>query len=227
MPAGRPRRLQGGVAGIADEGGYWPAFRSNEEAIETLAEAIASAGFEAPAQVAIADVAASSFYRGGAYHLSLEGRTLGRRGLDRPVGGMGDRVPIVSIEDPLDENDDQGFSDITRTLGKRVQIVGDDYLATSARKIVEAGSARAGNTALLKINQCGTVTEFIEAAAAARQLGWNTVQSGRSGESEDVSLSHLAVGLLSDQIEGRLDGLRAHGQVERSAEDRERCRQVP
>jgi enolase len=110
------------------------------------------------------------------------------------------RYPIVSIEDPLREDDDAGFAAITRQLGGRLQIVGDDYLATSAAKIEEAGAAGACNTALLKVNQCGTVSELIDAALAARRLGWNSVQSGRSGESEDISLAHLAVGLLSDQI---------------------------
>ena len=100
----------------------------------------------------------------------------------------------------MHEDDDAGFVAVTAALGDRIQVVGDDYLATSAARISEAGALGAGNTALLKVNQCGTVTELIAAAAAARKVGWRTVQSGRSGESEDISLAHLAVGLLSDQI---------------------------
>jgi enolase len=116
------------------------------------------------------------------------------------LAGWCDAYPILSIEDPVGEDDDQGFIAATRRLGAKMQIVGDDYLVTNAARIANAGAIGACNTALLKVNQCGTVSELIAAAVAARQLGWNSVQSGRSGESEDISLSHLAVGLLSDQI---------------------------
>ncbi len=201
LAAGAIMRKRGKIAGVADEGGYWPAFSSNEEAIETLAQAIADAGFRAPDDVAIAlDIAASSFATPDGYRLALEQRILSRAEWIETLTQWCDRYPIVSIEDPVDEDDDEGFVAVTAALGDRVQIVGDDYLATDARKITEAGSTRAGNAALLKVNQCGTVSELIAAAAAARNYGWQTIQSGRSGESEDVSLAHLAVGLLSDQI---------------------------
>jgi enolase len=111
-----------------------------------------------------------------------------------------DRYPIVSLEDPLAEEDDDGVAAITTALGDRVQIVGDDYLTTSATRIERAAKLGACNAALLKVNQCGTVTELIAAAAATSAAGWNAVMSGRSGESEDVTLSHLAVGLNSHQI---------------------------
>jgi enolase len=201
LRAGEIMRRRGKVAGIADEGGYWPAFSSNEEAIGTLAEAIADAGFSAPRDVAIAlDVAASSFAIPGGYRLALEQRTLNRDEWIQTLSQWCDRYPIVSIEDPVHEDDDEGFVATTEALGHRAQIVGDDYLATNAGKIAEAGAINAGNAALLKVNQCGTVTELIAASAEARKHSWRTVQSGRSGESEDVSLAHLAVGLLSDQI---------------------------
>jgi enolase len=116
--------------------------------------------------------------------------------LERWVGAY----PIVSLEDPLAEDDDAGFAEITRRLGSKVQIIGDDYFATSAERIAHAAALGACNSSLLKVNQCGTVTELIAAAKATRELGWNAIQSGRSGESEDVSLSHLAVGLASEQI---------------------------
>ena len=106
----------------------------------------------------------------------------------------------MSLEDPMGEDDGAGFAEITRRLGDKVQIVGDDYLVTSAERVTEAAAAGACNAALLKVNQCGTVSELIAAAAAARAEGWNAINSGRSGESEDVSLSHLAVGLGSEQI---------------------------
>lgn len=201
LRAGAIMRKRGKLAGVADEGGFWPSFSSNEEAIETLAEAIAAAGFRAPQDVAIAlDIAASSFAVPEGYRLSLEQRSVSRGEWIEMLARWCRTYPIVSIEDPVHEDDDEGFVQVTAALGEHVQIVGDDYLATNASKIYQAGPMRAGNTALLKVNQCGTVTELIAAAAAARHFGWRTVQSGRSGESEDASLAHLAVGLLSDQI---------------------------
>lgn len=146
------------------------------------------------------DIAASSFFTDGAYVLALEGKKLDTVGMidlmERWVGAY----PIISLEDPLAEDDDAGFVEITRRLGKTIQIIGDDYLTTSAARVAHAASIKACNAVLLKANQCGTLTELIAASNAAHRLGWNTIQSGRSGESEDVTLSHLAVGLGSDQI---------------------------
>jgi len=187
--------------GVADEGGIWPDFSTNEEGLEHLTEAIRCAGFRAPDDVGIAlDIAASSFLVDGRYVLGLDGRTLDTGGLVAMLEGWVKAYPIVSLEDPLAEDDDEGFVAITQSLGDKVQIVGDDYLVTDATSIRRAAERGACNTALLKVNQCGTVTELIEASAAARAAGWNTIQSGRSGESEDVALTHLAVGLMSDQI---------------------------
>ena len=145
-------------------------------------------------------MAASSFGDTSGYRLALEGRVLSTDDLIEMLVNWCDAYPIVSIEDPVGEDDDEGFVETMRRLGGRVQIIGDDYLTTSAERIVAAGKLGACNAVLLKANQCGTISELIDASAAARALGWNTIQSGRSGESEDVTLSHLAVGLLSDQI---------------------------
>lgn len=187
--------------GVADEGGIWPDFSRNEDGLEVLTQAIASAGFTPGKDVGIAlDVAASAFSEKDAYRLALEGRTLSTDAMIEMLVGWCDAYPINSLEDPLGEDDTAGFVEITRRLGDRVQVVGDDYLTTNAEAIRQAGAARACNAALLKSNQCGTITELIAASAAARDFGWNTIQSGRSGESEDVTLSHLAVGLASDQI---------------------------
>ena len=194
-------RQRGHLGGVADEGGLWPVFETNEAALETLTGSIELAGFSAPREVAIAlDVAASEFMHEGGYRLSLEGRTLSAAQWLDVLAKWCDAFPIVSIEDPAGENDDAAFIEFTRRLGHRVQIVGDDFLTTNAASIRAAAMAGAGNAALLKVNQCGTVSELIAASQAARSFGWNTVQSGRSGESEDVSLAHLAVGLMSDQI---------------------------
>lgn len=201
LAAGAILGRRGRLGGVADEGGYWPAFTSNEEAIETLSAAIAAAGFAAPAEVAIAlDIAASSFATPEGYRLALEQRTLSQKEWIETLSGWCARYPIVSIEDPVHEDDEAGFVAVTAALGQSVHIVGDDYLATNADRIAAAGAAKAGNAALLKANQCGTLSELIAAAAAADAHGWASIQSGRSGESEDVSLAHLAVGLKSDQI---------------------------
>ncbi len=194
-------RGRGKLSGVADEGGLWPDFSTNEEALETLTRSIELSGASAPTQVGIAlDVAASSFQDGRDYRLALEGRTIGTMEWIDVLAGWCDAYPIISIEDPVGENDDDGFVEVTGRLGRNVQIVGDDYFATNASAIRAAAARGAGNSALLKVNQCGTISELIDASSAARAAGWTTVQSGRSGESEDVSLAHLAVGLMSDQI---------------------------
>ncbi|HVZ14841.1 MAG TPA: enolase C-terminal domain-like protein, partial [Bauldia sp.] len=146
------------------------------------------------------DIAATNFFDAGSYVLRLEGRRLSGPDMIAMLTAWCDRYPIVSLEDPLAEDDDTGLVAITAALGARCQIIGDDYLTTSAGRIERAAALGACNAALLKVNQCGTVSELIAAAAAARAAGWNAVMSGRSGESEDVTLSHLAVGLLSHQI---------------------------
>lgn len=201
MAAAAAMAQRGKLNGVADEGGVWPDFAGNEEGLEALTRAIEAAGFRAGGDAAIAlDVAATSFFSEGRYRLALDGSELDSAAMvDLLVRWVND-YPIVSLEDPLAEDDDEGFAEITRRLGQRCQIIGDDYLTTSAARIAHAAAGSACNAVLLKVNQCGTLSELIAASEAARRLGWNTIQSGRSGESEDVSLSHLAVGLGSTQI---------------------------
>ena len=187
--------------GVADEGGVWPDFSANEEGLDHLTRAIEDAGLRPARDVGIAlDIAASEFATDGGYRLALEGRDLTTDEMIGMLDRWGRTYPIVSLEDPLGEDDDAGMVEITRRLGKGLQIVGDDYLTTNAGLIRAAGARGACNAVLLKSNQCGTLTELIDASGAARALGWNTIMSGRSGESEDVTLSHLAVGLMADQI---------------------------
>ncbi|WP_417307380.1 phosphopyruvate hydratase [Devosia sp.] len=201
MAASTAMKQQGKLNGVADEGGVWPDFASNAEGLELTTRAIEQAGFKPGEDIGIAlDIAASSFFADGRYRLQLEDRALDSSQMVELLADWVDAYPIISLEDPVAEDDDEGFAEITRQLGHRVQIVGDDYLTTNAERIARAGALGACNTVLLKANQCGTVSELIAASAAARRLGWNTIQSGRSGESEDVSLAHLAVGLMSDQI---------------------------
>jgi len=185
----------GRLQGVADEGGYWPAFESNEAAIETLVGAIERAGFTPGDEIAISlDVAASELYREGLYHLSLEDRTLDTDAMASMLTDWLDRYPIASLEDPLSEYDEAGLIRFTKAVGDRVQIVGDDFLVTNAARIRSAAVAGACNAVLVKPNQSGTITEALAAVEAARDAAWGAIVSARSGETEDVTIVHLAVG---------------------------------
>jgi len=199
--AGELMRDAGKLAGVADEGGWWPMFATNEEALDWLVRAIERAGFVPGAEVAISlDVAASEFGGSGRYRLGLEGRDLDSDGMIELLLGWVARYPIVSIEDPLAEDDAAGIARFTRAVAGRVQVIGDDFLVTSAARVVAAAAQGACNAALIKPNQAGTVTETKDAFDAARRAGWATIVSARSGETEDVSIAHLAVGWSAGQL---------------------------
>lgn len=199
--AGDIMAQKGRLAGVADEGGWWPVFDSNEEALETLIAAIEKAGEKPGDRVVISlDVAASEFGGKGRYRLALEDRVLDGGALIDMLGGWLDAYPIASIEDPVGEDDAEGMVEFTRRFGDRVQIIGDDYLVTNAQLIEQAAAAGACNAVLIKVNQAGTVSESIDAFRAARRLGWGAVVSARSGETEDSSISHLSVGLGGGQL---------------------------
>ena len=185
----------GRLQGVADEGGYWPAFDSNEAALETLIRAIEHAGFTPGDEIRISlDIAASDLYRDGRYHLTLENRSLDSDEMSAMLIDWLDRYPILSIEDPLSEFDETGLIRFTRAVGDRVQIVGDDFLVTNAARIRKAALAGACNAVLIKPNQAGTLAETFGAVAAARAANWGAILSARSGETEDVTIIHLAVG---------------------------------
>jgi enolase len=191
----------GKLAGIADEGGWWPAFATNDEGLTMLVRAIERAGYAPGADVAISlDIAASEFGRNGRYRLARDGRMLDRDGMIELLLDWLDRYPVASIEDPLAEDDRDGWIAFTRAAGARVQIIGDDYLTTNAARIAEAATDNACNAALIKPNQAGTLTETRAAFDAARKAGMATVVSARSGETEDVSIAHLAVGWSAGQL---------------------------
>nr|WP_232237049.1 enolase C-terminal domain-like protein [Thiosulfatihalobacter marinus] len=199
--AGDIMAQKGRMAGVADEGGWWPVFDSNEEALETLVAAIEKAGEKPGDRVVISlDIAASEFGSKGAYRLALEDRSMDSAALIDMLGGWLDAYPIASIEDPVGEDDVAGMIEFTRRFGDRVQIIGDDYLVTNAALVDEAAEAGACNAVLVKVNQAGTVTESVETFLAARARGWGAIVSARSGETEDVSISHLSTGLGGGQL---------------------------
>ena len=199
--AGEIMADRGLLRGVADEGGWWPEFGSNAQALDTLVEAIERAALDPGEEVGIAiDVAASQFHSGGRYRLAADRVDLETEALIELLAGWCRRYPIVSVEDPVAEDDDQGMVTFTARLGDRVQIIGDDYLVTSAQRVAAAASRGACNAVLLKPNQAGTVTETKAALAAARAAGWRTVVSARSGETEDVTIVHLAVGWNAGQL---------------------------
>jgi enolase len=185
----------GALAGVADEGGWWPAFDTNEQALDALTRAIERAGFRPGEQVGIAlDIASSEFGRGGRYKLALDGRELDSGGMIRLLSGWIGRYPILSVEDPLAEDDAEGFVEFTRQLGGRVQIVGDDFLVSQESRLREAALRGAANAVLLKPNQRGTLTETLRCWKAAQDCGFSAIVSARSGETEDTTIVHLAVG---------------------------------
>jgi enolase len=191
----------GSLAGVADEGGWWPSFSTNEQALDTLVAAIERAGFRPGEQIGIAlDIAASEFGANGRYELALDGKELTTEGMIEMLTGWIDRYPILSIEDPLAEDDVDGFVAFTRAAGDKVQIVGDDFLVSDADRLRDAAIGKAANTVLLKPNQRGTLTETLDTRRVAAECGYATIASARSGETEDVTIAHLAVGWGTGQL---------------------------
>ncbi|MEC7487960.1 MAG: phosphopyruvate hydratase [Pseudomonadota bacterium] len=201
VAAGRLMKDADRLSGVADEGGWWPEFNTNEEALDMLVRSIETAGMRPGEDVGIAlDVAASQFGSGGIYRLGLEDRQLDRTGMTDLLGDWIDQYPIVSIEDPFGEDDPAGFRLFTKKFGNSIQIIGDDFLVTNADRINLAADAGSCNSALIKPNQAGTITETRAALEAAKTAGWSTVISARSGETEDTTIAHLAVGWDAGQL---------------------------
>lgn len=199
--AGDLMKEAGKLQGVADEGGFWPAFDSNEEALTMLMRAIDRAGYRPLEDIGISlDIAASEFGAGGRYKLGLEGREFDSDGLCELLLSWLARYPIVSIEDPLAEDDAPGMKKFTAAAGRKVQIIGDDFLVTNAARVRDAAAANACNAVLIKPNQAGTVTETKAALEAGKRVGWGTIVSARSGETEDVTIVDLAVGWDAGQL---------------------------
>jgi len=183
----------------ADEGGFGPALRSNDEAVDVLTAAIMRAGLRPGVDVAIAlDVASSHFFDAGVYR--LEGQSLTSDQMVERLAGWVDRFPVVSIEDGLAEDDWAGWATLTKRLGSRAQLVGDDLFTTNPQRLARGIVEGCGNAVLVKMNQIGTLTETLEVIRSAKAAGYRTVVSARSGETEDVTMVHLAIGASAGQI---------------------------
>ena len=186
--------------GVADEGGHWPAFTSNEEALDSLTQAIVAAGFRAPEQVAISlDIASTQLWHEGRYRLGLEKRELSSDEFTAMLLGWLKRYPVCAIEDPVAETESAAMAAFTQAA-KGLMVIGDDFLVTNAGRIREAARIGACNAALIKPNQAGTLSETNDAIDAARAAGWRTIVSARSGETEDVTICHLAAGWGADVL---------------------------
>lgn len=188
--------------GVGDEGGFAPRVGSNAEAIELLLEAITQAGYKAGSQVALAlDVASSEFYEDGQYVFKKsDGRKRGRNDMVRLYEDWVRQYPIISIEDPFAEDDWDGWQMMTAALGKKVQLVGDDIFVTNKSRLQRGIDSDVANSILVKVNQIGTLTETLETMELAKQWGYTTVISHRSGETEDVTIADLAVATNAGQI---------------------------
>ena len=192
---------RGLATSVGDEGGFAPNLSSNEEGFKLIMEAITRAGYTPGKDVCMAiDVAASEFFKDGKYNLVGENRILTTDELINYYQELTTKYPIISIEDPVDENDWAGFTKITSVLGDKIQLVGDDLFVTNKEYLQKGIELHAGNAILLKVNQIGTITETLETIELARAYNYKTIISHRSGETEDTTIAHLAVGLNLGQI---------------------------
>lgn len=210
--------------GVGDEGGFAPNLNNNEEGFKFIMQAIESAGYKPGVDVNIAiDVAASEFYEDGIYNLKGENKKLTREQLVDFYIELINKYPIISIEDPVDEDDFEGFSLITQKIGDKVQLVGDDLFVTNREYLQKGIDMKAGNAILLKVNQIGTITETIETIKLAKENGYKTIISHRSGETEDTTIASLAVGLDLGQIKtgsmSRTDRICKYNELMRIEED--------
>ena len=201
--AGDIMKQRGKYSGVADEGGYWPEFKTNEEALQALVEAIQAAGYQPGREAAISlDIAASDLFDEATqtYQFKLEQRNFSSAEFAALMADWCARYPIISIEDPMADTDWDGWRKIFAALGHRVQLIGDDLFTTNLQRIKAGIEKRVANAVLIKLNQIGTVTETLRAIELTQQAGWLPVISARSGETEDAFISHLAVATNAGQL---------------------------
>lgn len=201
--AGDLMAQRGTIYGVADEGGYWPEFSTNEAVLQFMTDAIASAGYTPGLDAAISlDIAASDLYdpQTGRYSFRLENRSFTSAEFADLQIGWCERYPIVSIEDPMADTDWDGWQAVATALRHRIQLIGDDLFTTNLDRIRTGIERNVANAVLIKLNQIGTVTETLAAIDLTQQAGWNPVVSARSGETEDGFISHLAVATNAGQL---------------------------
>ncbi len=218
---------KGYFTGVGDEGGFAPNLKSNIEALDLIMEAIKEAGYLPGINVDLAlDVAASEFYRDGLYYISGESKPFNTDLLVEYYVTLTKAYPIISIEDPFDQNDWNGFTKLTERIGDKIQIVGDDLFVTNKKYLQEGISKKAGNAILIKLNQIGTITETLDTISLAKYSNFKTIISHRSGETEDTTIADLAVGLNLGQIKtgsmSRTDRICKYNQLLRIEEEIER-----
>jgi enolase len=209
---------------VGDEGGFAPRLAANSEALDLIVEAVEKAGYQPGEQVVLAmDPAASEIYEDGKYQLKTEGKQLTGPEMVDFYAGLCDKYPIISIEDGLQEDDWQSWTLMMQRLGDRIQIVGDDLLATNVKRIERGLKLKAANSLLCKVNQIGTLTESITAVELVQRHGWTAVVSHRSGETEDTTISDLSVALNAGQIKtgapARSDRVAKYNQLLRIEEE--------
>lgn len=215
-------KSKGYYTGVGDEGGFAPNLKDNYEALDLICEAITLAGYTLGEDVSLAlDVAASEFYKDGYYF--LDNKKLSLDDMIDYYKDLVDKYPIISIEDPVWENDFEGFKKITDVLGDRIQLVGDDLFVTNKEFLSKAINMNAGNAILIKANQIGTVTEMIETINLAKENNYRTIISHRSGETDDTFIAHFAVGLDLGQIKtgslSRMDRISKYNELIRIEEE--------
>ncbi|UTW02919.1 phosphopyruvate hydratase [Amphritea atlantica] len=194
-------KARGLSTAVGDEGGFAPNLASNEEALVVIKEAISNAGYELGKDVTLAlDCAASEFYKNGQYDLSGEGKVFDAEGFSDYLAELTENYPIVSIEDGLDESDWDGWAYLTKKIGDKVQLVGDDLFVTNTKILSRGIEQSIGNSILIKFNQIGSLSETLDAIKMAKDAGFTVVISHRSGETEDTTIADLAVGTAAGQI---------------------------
>ena len=210
--------------GLGDEGGFAPNLESNAEALDVIMEAIEKAGYKAGKDIVLAmDVAASEFYKDGKYHMLAEGAPKTSAQMVNYLAGLVEKYPIISIEDGLAEDDWKGWAALTKKLGDKVQLVGDDLFVTNAQRLQMGIDKKVGNAILIKVNQIGTLTETFRAVELAKRHGYTAIVSHRSGETEDTTMADIAVALNAGQIKSgapaRTDRVAKYNQLLRIEED--------
>ncbi len=209
---------------VGDEGGFAPALRSTDEALTFVMRAIEAAGYKPGEQVALAlDAAATEFHEGGRYNLKGEGKMLDAGGMVKYLADLVARYPIVSIEDGMAEDDWEGWAELTKVLGGKVQLVGDDIFVTNPSRLAQGIKQGIANSILVKVNQIGTLSETLDAVERAHRAGYTSVFSHRSGETEDSTIADLAVATNCGQIKtgslSRSDRLAKYNQLIRIEEE--------